>query len=343
MRAQSEKLFITTAALSGAVTALALSVQQNDGITLLLALVRAAVCAPAAVALLSLLRNQLRSTVRKHFGDAAAERYETEDVWPYTAFLLTLTSAIGIQLVTPVWAAIALIFAVWQWATIRRAASPDPSPASRGQALAARDDNGAWGDSAILSPLFFLSGAAALIYQVAWQRTLYNHFGVNMESITVIVSIFMFGLGIGALLGGRLSRLPTHRLPWIFVGTEIGIALFGSVSIPLIQRVGTLAELRSLPIIGLATFMLLAIPTILMGATLPVLVTYLERETGDVGRSVARLYFVNTLGSAAACFLTVDVLFAFTGLRGSTIIAAACNAAVAVLAIVYLTKREATA
>jgi predicted membrane-bound spermidine synthase len=79
-----------------------------------------------------------------------------------------------------------------------------------------------------------------------------------------------------------------------------------------------------------------------MGATLPVLVAYLERATGDVGRSVARLYFVNTLGSAAACFLTVDVLFAFTGLRGSTIIAAACNAAVAVLAIVYHTKREAT-
>jgi hypothetical protein len=329
MRAQSEKLFITTAALSGAVTALALSVQQNDGITLLMALVRAAVGAPAAVALLSLLRGRMRSAVRKHLGDAAAERYEGEDAWPYTAFLLTLSSAIGVQLITPIWVLILAAFAIGQWAVIRRATSPDPS-------LAARDD------SSILSPLFFLSGAAALIYQVAWQRTLYNHFGVNMESITVIVSIFMFGLGIGALLGGRLSQLPTPKLPWIFVGTEIGIALFGSVSIPLIQRVGTLAELRSLPVIALATFLLLAIPTILMGATLPVLVAYLERATGDVGRSVARLYFVNTLGSAAACFLTVDVLFAFTGLRGSTIIAAACNAAVAVLAIVYHTKREAT-
>jgi hypothetical protein len=49
----------------------------------------------------------------------------------------------------------------------------------------------------VLSILFFFSGTAALIYQVMWQRMLFTLFGVDLESITIIVSVFMFGLGIG--------------------------------------------------------------------------------------------------------------------------------------------------
>ena len=50
--------------------------------------------------------------------------------------------------------------------------------------------------------LFLISGFAALIYQVVWQRVLFTTFGINSEAVTVIVSVFMFGLGIGALAGG---------------------------------------------------------------------------------------------------------------------------------------------
>lgn len=325
MRDPTDKILAASGAVAGAVTALALSVQANDGVTLLLALVRAAVAAPAGVVLLFLLRDALRRVVRSRFPRDVAERYEASDGWSYLASLLTLSSAVGVQLVAPVWVAIAAVFAAMQAYALRSAVRAT-TPAD---------------GTSVLSPLFFLSGAAALIYQVAWQRTLYNHFGVNMESITIIVSIFMFGLGVGALAGGWLSRLPTHVLPRIFVAAELGIALFGIASIPLIQRVGTLAELSSMPVIALTVFALLLVPTLFMGATLPVLVAYVQRETGDVGRSVARLYFVNTLGSACACFLTVDVLFAFTGLRGSTVIAAACNAGVAVLGLAYLSRRTA--
>ena len=53
--------------------------------------------------------------------------------------------------------------------------------------------------------LFFVSGIAALIYQVCWQRLLFQAFGVDIESVTIIVSTFMLGLGLGALAGGQLS------------------------------------------------------------------------------------------------------------------------------------------
>src|SRR3974390_2558179 len=58
----------------------------------------------------------------------------------------------------------------------------------------------------ILYVLFFFSGFPALIYQLAWQRSLFLIFGVNIESVTIVVTAFMLGLGIGSLAGGWLSK-----------------------------------------------------------------------------------------------------------------------------------------
>ena len=70
-----------------------------------------------------------------------------------------------------------------------------------------------WRIRAGLVPLFFLSGIAALVYQVCWQRMLFVAFGVDIESVTIIVSTFMFGLGARALLGGELAdRYPRSAL-----------------------------------------------------------------------------------------------------------------------------------
>src|SRR5947209_13701883 len=68
---------------------------------------------------------------------------------------------------------------------------------------------GARGQSALVAALFFCSGFPALIYQIVWQRALFAIYGVNVQSVAVVVSAFMLGLGIGRLVGGRLSgRFP---------------------------------------------------------------------------------------------------------------------------------------
>src|ERR1700684_1773577 len=54
--------------------------------------------------------------------------------------------------------------------------------------------------------LFFFSGFPALIYQLSWQRALFRIFGVNIESVTIVVSAFMLGLGLGSLAGGYFSK-----------------------------------------------------------------------------------------------------------------------------------------
>src|SRR5579862_2977506 len=54
--------------------------------------------------------------------------------------------------------------------------------------------------------LFFCSGFPALIYQIVWQRALFAIYGLNIQSVTIVVSAFMLGLGLGSLFGGALSR-----------------------------------------------------------------------------------------------------------------------------------------
>ena len=59
--------------------------------------------------------------------------------------------------------------------------------------------------------LFFSSGFPALIYQIVWQRALFAIYGINVESVTVVVSAFMLGLGVGSLLGGTCQRGQVSR------------------------------------------------------------------------------------------------------------------------------------
>ena len=319
-------------AVSGTCVAWARLAASTDpaGSSWLMVVLQGLVAAQGGAALLWLGRALLRALVARAFrSHAVLDAYRQRDTLTYAVFLLTLATAIGVQMVTPVVVPVLLLFALAQWRAVTTA---------RRLRVSARPDGPASRRVLAVSVLFFVSGMAALVYQVAWQRTLFRYFGVNMEPVTIIVSIFMLGLGLGALAGGALSRREPRRLPLLFVVIEVGIGLFGVVSLPLIHRVGEAAISSSLLTVAAAVYALLALPTFLMGATLPVLVAWLHHAYHDVGRSVARLYFVNTLGSAAACFLTVDVIFAFTGLRGATWVAAACNFTVAALAYAILQR-----
>ncbi|MFN0102776.1 MAG: fused MFS/spermidine synthase [Bryobacteraceae bacterium] len=199
--------------------------------------------------------------------------------------------------------------------------------------------------------LFFLSGFPALIYQIVWQRALFTIFGVNIESVTVVVSAFMLGLGLGSLCGGRISRRPGVAPLALFGFMEFGIAAFGLISLPLFRWVATyMAGAPPGPTFWI-TFTLVLVPTVFMGATLPLLATQLVRMSGHVGRSVGMLYFVNTLGSAVACFVAALYTMQALGMTGSVWMAAGINFAIgiAVLALHFrgrgtgLVEREAVA
>ncbi len=189
-----------------------------------------------------------------------------------------------------------------------------------------------------LAALFFISGMAALIYQVCWQRLLFEAFGVDMESVTIIVSTFMLGLGLGALLGGELAdRLPGRTLA-LFAAIELCIAAFGVCSPWLIHTAGAAAARNSLGVIATVNFLLLLFPTTLMGATLPILVTHVVRHYRNVGVSTGLLYFANTLGAALGAALTGMLVLYYFGLSTTIYFAALLN--VAVSAAVWFGLRD---
>lgn len=185
----------------------------------------------------------------------------------------------------------------------------------------------------ILCVLFFFSGFPALIYQLTWQRALFLIFGVNIESVTIVVTAFMLGLGVGSLAGGWLSKWRGIRLLPLLATIEFLTGAFGFVSLSIIDKVGEFTVGLSLPATAAAALALVIAPTLLMGATLPVLVNHLARRSGRLGSSVGLLYYVNTLGAGAACLACALLLFPFFGMSGSIYVAVAMNCTVALGAL----------
>jgi spermidine synthase len=150
--------------------------------------------------------------------------------------------------------------------------------------------------------------------------------------------VFLLGLGVGSIVGGAFSRVARHPL-LLFALSEFGIAGFGLVSLDLFAYVGANA-LRLSPLASaLTTFLLLLTPTLLMGMTLPLLVVYLVRQSGNVGRSTSLLYFVNTAGSGIASLASVVVLMPRLGEHGSVRVAALINIAVGTIVLVVHLRR----
>jgi spermidine synthase len=214
-------------------------------------------------------------------------------------------------------------------------------------AAGARDARFGAGALAVAVTAFFLSGAAGLVYQVAWQRILALMSGVGIYSIALIVAAFMAGLGAGSHLGGAWSlRLSPRRALVTFALVEIGIGAFGFVSCGLYYDVLylRLPGLYASPwTAGVMHFVTLALPTVLMGTSLPFLVRAMVGEARTAGRTIGVLYGINLLGAAAGAWLAPWVLIRLYGIRGAARWAAIANVAAGVLALLLFFLRARSA
>jgi spermidine synthase len=195
--------------------------------------------------------------------------------------------------------------------------------------------------TAPVAALLFGSGFCALVYQTAWLREFRLIFGASTAASAAVLAIFIGGLGIGGLLlGGRADRHPRPLL--FYANLEAIVAISSAVSPFLIALARSiyLASGGSMRL-GLAaasaerlvlSVIVLAIPTVAMGGTLPAAARAVTRN-GDVGRQdLAVLYAVNTLGAVAGCVLSTFFLLEIYGTRTTLWLAAAINLLVAMIA-----------
>jgi predicted membrane-bound spermidine synthase len=186
----------------------------------------------------------------------------------------------------------------------------------------------------LLALLFFLSGAAGLIYEIVWERLLELYFGVTMTAITLIVASYMCGLGIGSLLGGRVAQTLKHPI-LIYGLIEAGIGIFGFFSSAIINWIGQHTAGVPYSLVFLLSFLILLIPTLLMGMTLPLLTQSCVDRVETSGQVIGLLYGINTLGAAAGSLFAGYILIGRFGFDGTTYIAALFNLGVALIAIVF--------
>ena len=204
--------------------------------------------------------------------------------------------------------------------------------------------------SVFLAVAFFLSGASALIYELMWFRLLGHIFGSTATATATLLAAYLFGLGLGAWIMGRLSD-RIRALSRVYVAIEVGIGLFGIASRWLMERGAVLYELTYdwaadspatlLLVRFLVSFLLVAVPTTLMGATFPLMVHLLKGRRVSVGQATGRAYAVNTAGAAAGTLSLPTLLLPHLGVTLSLGFAAVSNLVAAGLVFEHARRRTA--
>lgn len=192
-----------------------------------------------------------------------------------------------------------------------------------------------------VAALLFGSGACALVYQVVWLRELRLVFGASTAASAAVLAIFIGGLGMGALLLG--PRADRRRAPLLFYARLETLIALSAAATPLLLGLvrSAYVALGGTPALGLGlgtalrlllSGLVLALPTLLMGGTLPAAARAVLTDSDTRRRGVAILYGANTLGAVAGSFLATFLLLEPLGNRATLWLACAVNLVVALAA-----------
>jgi spermidine synthase len=193
------------------------------------------------------------------------------------------------------------------------------------------------------------SGATGLIYEILWARMLGLVFGATTLAISAVLAAFMGGLALGSALAGRFApriARPVQAYGWM----EIGIAIYALLVPLLFSGVDNLYAaiwqhlqpgFFSFTLLRFAlSFLLLLVPTTLMGATLPVLSAALLRNVDHDANSVTRLYACNLAGAILGTLAAGFFLLPAFGVRTTIAIAALVNVIVGIVALTMQRRME---
>ncbi len=196
---------------------------------------------------------------------------------------------------------------------------------------------------------FFVSGACGLLYQVVWTRKLVLLFGTTSYAVSTVLSIFFLGLGAGSVWGGKLADRTSRPLWWygvfeciigVWAVFFIAAVTYGEGAVVGLLKAFQFSHGMGVGLRGLLALVLLFVPVTLMGATLPLLAKFVSREAQVRGMRVGALYTLNTLGAVTGCFIAGFFLIANFGYSRTTLIGAAANVIVGVVAWAVSRWRE---
>jgi spermidine synthase len=197
---------------------------------------------------------------------------------------------------------------------------------------------------------FFFSGMTGLIYQVIWTRMVVKVIGAAPFAISIILTVFMGGLGIGSYLASRhIDKIKdTVKLIKIYGFLELIIGAYCLILPLLLTLFKPLYAIfynqlfQSFWIYNFLTFIfcgiILILPVICMGATLPLLCRFYVSNLSHMGAHVGRLYGLNTIGAAVGALITGFWLIETIGVNCTLGMAVAINVVIGVVCVVVAGK-----
>ena len=194
----------------------------------------------------------------------------------------------------------------------------------------------------LLLLLFFGSGVCALVYQVMWLRLLALVFGVTVYAASTVLAGFMAGLGIGSFAAGRLATRITRPLAAFGIAEAlVGITAFASpMVLDALTRLWVTIHPslpQSLAVITIirfvVAFLVLIVPTSLMGATLPLVIKSAVAREERIGGRIGLLYAINTTGAIVGALVAGFYLISEVGVHLSFQMAALGNIVIGLVAL----------
>ncbi len=197
----------------------------------------------------------------------------------------------------------------------------------------------------VLLIAFIFSGIAALIYELAWIRPLQFLLGSTIYTISIIFAVFMGGLALGSYIISR--KLDNKRnLPKRYAFIEIGIGLYGILLLSIFNVLPKIynaiyylhTNFYLFEIVQfLLVFIVLLVPTTLMGATFPIVAKYYTKN--KIGKGVGEIYSANNLGAIIGSFSAGFILIPLLGIKGSIIFAGVINLIIGFWILFVINKR----
>jgi spermidine synthase len=191
------------------------------------------------------------------------------------------------------------------------------------------------GGRAILYSLIFASGAAGLIYQVAWHKYLAILLGAQARATAVVLGIFLGGISLGYWCFGKWTRWKRWNLLLVYCLVEVALGFWGFCfpylfkgAMAVVPKMYATFGLTNIVTDIVLSTLLIGLPTFLMGGTLPLLTQGLSENLNEASKTHARIYGFNTVGACLGCLIAGYVLVPQTDLPFTVTLAGLINVTV---------------
>jgi len=186
----------------------------------------------------------------------------------------------------------------------------------------------------VVALIFLVSGAFALVYEITWARMLSREFGSDAVAIAIVVAVFMLGLGLGARIAGQIGdglrrplatygrieillSLYVMASPWLIGSFSSVLMLTGDAALHSPWALNTFRTLLGM--------IALLPPTLLMGATLPILARFVADVARRVPAGILTLYALNVIGAVVGCLAAGFLLLPVLGMTQLLVLVASAN------------------